>query len=63
MHVELSKHIPAVTINYDTIDSVVKNVLNEHAPIEQRYVRANDAIFATKALRKVTMMRSKLRNR
>ena len=63
LHIKLSKHIPADKINYDTFDSVVKNVLNEHAPIKRKSVRANDGPFVTKALRKAIMLRSKLRNR
>ena len=42
---------------------MVKNVLNEHAPIKRKYVRANDGPFVTKALKKAIMLRSKLRNR
>ena len=38
-------------------------VLNEHAPIKQKYVRANDGPIITKALRKENMHRTKLRNR
>ena len=63
VHIELSKHVPADKISYDTFDSVIKNVLNEHAPIKRKYVRANDEPFMTKALRKAIMLRSKLRNR
>ena len=40
--IELSKHIPVDSMSYDTFDSVVKQVLNEHAPIKKKYVRAND---------------------
>ena len=63
VHIELSKHVPEDKINYDTFDSMVKNVLNEHAPIKRKYIRANDGPFVTKALRKAIMLRSKLRNR
>ena len=63
VHIELSKHLPADKINYNTFDSVVKNVLNEHAPIKRKYVRANDGPFVTKAQRKAIMLPSKLRNR
>ena len=63
VHIDLSKHVPADKINYDTFDSVVKNEINEHAPNKRKYVRANDGPFVTKALRKAIMLRSKLRNR
>ena len=42
---------------------MVKSVLNNHAPIKTKYVRANDGPFMTKPLRKAIMVRSKLRNR
>ena len=59
----LSKHIPVDSMSYDTFDSVVKQVLNEHAPIKKKYVRANDGPFVTKAFRKAVMLRTKLRNK
>ena len=37
-------------------------VLNKHAPIKTKYLRANHSPFVTKDLRKTIMMRSKLRN-
>ena len=37
------------------------NVLNEHAPVKKKYIRANDGPFMTKALRKEHMHRTKLR--
>ena len=37
-------------------------VLNTHAPIKYKYVRANDNPFVTKEMRKAIMLRSKLRN-
>ena len=61
--IELSKHIPVDSMSYDTFDTVVKQVLNEHAPIKKKYVRANDGPFVTKAFRKAVMLRTKLRNK
>ena len=61
--IELSKHIPVDSMSYDTFDSVVKQVLNEHAPTKRKYVRANDGPFVTKAFRKAVMLRKKLRNK
>ena len=37
-------------------------VLDKHAPMKKKYLRANHANFITKQLRKAIMRRSKLRN-
>ena len=37
-------------------------ILNIHAPITFKYIRANNNLFMTKELRKAIMQRSKLRN-
>ena len=61
-------HQELCTINlYNTSnDCFVLNVieiLDRHAPLKQKYVRANDSPFMTKALRKEHMKRSNLRNK
>ena len=38
-------------------------VLDKHAPRKQKYIRANNSNFITKALRKEIMYRSRLRNK
>ena len=38
-------------------------VLNKHAPLKCKYIRANEGSFMNKELRKAIMVRSKLRNR
>ena len=38
-------------------------VLNEHAPVKKKYIRANDGPFMTKALRKENMHRTRLRDK
>ena len=38
-------------------------LFNKHAPITRKYIRANEALFTTKELRKASMKRSKLRNK
>ena len=48
---------------YENFNSVVEEVLNNHVPLKQKYLRANDAPFMTKTLRKAVMLRSQLRNR
>ena len=37
-------------------------VLNKHAPIKTKYLRANHSPFVTKELSKAILLRSKLRN-
>ena len=48
--------------DYSTFNTVVEKVLNVHAPLKTKYVRANDGRFVTKALRKAIMLRTHLRN-
>ena len=38
-------------------------ILNRHAPLKMKYIRANDQPFVTKELRKEHMKRSRLRNK
>ena len=48
---------------YEHFNSVIEEVLNNRVPLKQKYLRANDAPFMTKTLRKAIMLRSQLRNR
>ena len=48
---------------YGAFDKIVDNVLNDHAPLKKKTVRANDSPFMTKPLRKAIMTRTRLRNR
>ena len=41
--------------DYGAFKAVVMTVLNEHAPVKKKYIRANDGPFMTKALRKENM--------
>ena len=50
-------------ISNDTFVHIIMELLNKHAPIKFKYIRANDSPFMTKELRKAIMLRSKLRNR
>ena len=50
-------------ISYDIFDAIVLSVLNKHAPVKQKSVRANEGPFMTKALRKAIVNRTHLRNR
>ena len=49
-------------INYETFESKFMKILNEHAPMKERLVRANNAPFMNKTLSKAVMHRSRLRN-
>ena len=53
--------------NNDLETDIFKVVLNEaiqkHAPIKQRYIRANQASFINKTINKEIMKRSRLRNK
>ena len=57
------KNIQVENINYDTFQSVFMQLLNKHAPMKKKFVRANNAPFMTKQLSKAIMTRSRLRNR
>ena len=48
---------------FENFSSVAEEVLNNHVPLKQKYLRANDAPFMTKTLRKASMLRIQLRNR
>ena len=48
---------------FENFNSVAEAVLNNHVPLKQKYLRANDAPFMTKTLRKAIMLRTQLRNR
>ena len=59
---ELQK-IDPLNLNYSSFETVFHRVLDKHAPVKKKYVRANDKPFMTRALRKATMLRSRLRNK
>ena len=52
-----------VTVCYDTFEEICIRLLTIHAPLKQRYVRANNSPFMTKTLSKAVMTRSRLRNK
>ena len=54
--------INEANINYKTFESTFMEILNEHAPMKERLVRANYAPFMNKTLSKAVMHRSRLRN-
>ena len=51
-----------LVLGYAHFEHIFLQVLEKHAPIKQKVVRANDKPFMTKALRKAIMRRSFLKN-
>ena len=49
-------------LDYPLFESIFIDVLNTHAPVTTKKVRANNHQFMTKALRKAIMTRSRLKN-
>ena len=49
--------------NYSDFEEKFIKVLDKHAPVKKKVVRANDKPFMTKALRRAIMVRSSLRNK
>ena len=56
-------NVDTSNINYGAFETAFDKVLNKHAKLKKKYVRANDAPFMTKALRKAVMLRTRLRNK
>ena len=50
------------TSRLDILVNIVLKVLNKNAPVKKRYIRANEAPFMNKVLKKAIMKRSQLRN-
>ena len=48
---------------YQHFLNIFLDILNKHAPIKKKYIRANQSNFMTRKLSKAIMKRSKLRNR
>ena len=57
------ERIESSDLNYSSFETTFDKVLDKHAPVKKKYVRANDKPFMTRALRKAVMLRSRLRNR
>ena len=51
------------TMSNDEYVNVFTNIFDKHAPLKQKYLRANHGPFVTKDLRKACMLRSRLRNK
>ena len=48
---------------YETFEKVFMNLLEIHAPLKQRYIRANEVPYMTRILRKAIMKRSQLESK
>ena len=63
---ELNNELLKIDINNAALKELNKfylKVLDKHAPRKQKYIRANNSNFITKAFRKEIMHRSRLRNK
>ena len=63
---ELNNELLKIDINNAELkefDETFLKVLDKHAPRKQKYIRANNSNYITKALRKEIMHRSRLRNK
>ena len=60
---ERLQNIEGNAICYDTFKLIFMELLNEHAKIKKKYVRANNAPFMNRQLSKAIMNRSRLKNR
>ena len=50
-------------MKYDIFLRTFLKILDKHAPMKKKYLRAIHATFMTKEVRKTTTIRSKLRNK
>ena len=48
--------------NYSNFQNIISDVLDKHAPLKKKYLRANNSPFMTKQLRKMIMDRSRCKN-
>ena len=58
---ELMKH-DLDNKDYENFHKIVLSILNAHAPLKKKHLRANHASFVTKEFRKAVMKRTRLRN-
>ena len=64
--IELDKELAKIDLNNAELaefHNEFLSVLNKHAPIKYKYIRANNSSYMTKSLRKEIMLRSRLRNK
>ena len=59
---DLRKNLESIN-DYESFEKIVLSILNKHAPLKKKVVRANHVPYMTKALRKAIMKRSALENK
>ena len=62
LHNKLQSNVTA-SRDYDKFQDILREVLDLHAPIKKKTLRANNSPFMTKQLRKMIMNRSRCKNR
>ena len=62
---ELNNELMKIDINnaFKEFNEIFLKALDKHAPRKQKYIKANNSNFITKAFRKEIMHRSRLRNK
>ena len=50
-------------LKFESFNNIVDKILEKHAPMKKRFVRANQAPFVNKKISKKIMKRSRLRNK
>ena len=48
---------------FEEFETIFMNILNKHAPMKEKLIRANNSPFMNKAMSKVIMPRSRLQNK
>ena len=65
-HSELSQNLNTIDTNcssYESFEATFMEQLNKHAPMKEKYVRANNAPYMNKNLSKAIMNRTRLKNK
>ena len=60
---ELAEKLYGCDSCYDTFEEIFINILNKHAPLKKKFLRANHVPYMTKTLRKTIMRRSQLQTK
>ena len=60
---ELQAKLGGVVKDYNIFENIFLELLNEHAPVKKKLLRANHAPYMTKKLRKAIMKRSELKSK
>ena len=50
-------------VKYDDLTNIFRSTLDSHAPLKQKQVRGNQALFMTKELAKAVMTRFRITNK